>query len=88
MKNYVFFYQLIKGERSNDQNVLSRTQRIQRTYARLRSTMMTYYQQLNIALPLLLMSSSGRDNERLRDVMPVLLNTLNGFRQGGQVYII
>ena len=64
-------------------NLAERTQRIQTHYSQLRSTMSNYYDQINSALPLLMLLSNG--NARLSDIMPLLMGTIGEFNNGESV---
>lgn len=64
-------------------NLAERTQRIQTHYSQLRSTMSNYYDQINSALPLLMLLSNG--NARLGDIMPLLMGTMGEFNNGESV---
>ena len=64
-------------------NLAERTQRIQENYTQLRSTMSSYYDQINNALPLLMLLSNG--NARLGEIMPMLVGTMGEFNSGESV---
>jgi myosin heavy subunit len=65
-------------------NLAERTQRIQTHYSQLRSTMSNYYEQINSALPLLMLLSNG--NARLGDIMPLLMGTIGEFNNGESIF--
>jgi hypothetical protein len=65
-------------------NLAERTQRIQTHYSQLRNSMSNYYDQINSALPLLMLLSNG--NTRLGDIMPLLMGTIGEFNNGESIF--
>lgn len=66
-----------------DFNIAERTRQIQANYANMRGSLTNYYDQINHALPLLMLLSQG--NARLGDVVPLLADTMGEMDNGDNV---